>query len=203
MLTPTRPKARSRLTASVRRPAANINRPSATDRRPAVTTNRPAKSKKNAFWTNLFSSVRSVQAVLAAGWRRLHPRKARKFSRTLTKPLSTEPASTWLDQRLATLLLLGLSSIALALLLTKVSPSKVADIGLAQSYLPLLLLIALVTFSLARLALIRRHAVYVSAICTLFVFVAVHSVSFPLIYTLLPFAVIALLELLDLSRNKK
>lgn len=80
--------------------------------------------------------------------------------------------------------------------MTKVSPSKVADIGLAQGYLPLLLLIALLTFSLARLALIRRHAVYVSAICTLFVFVDVHAISFPLMYSMLPFAVIALVELL-------
>lgn len=109
----------------------------------------------------------------------------------------------WLNKHRLHLMLVAVSAISVALLLMKVSPSKVANVGLADTYLPFLLLIALFTFASARLVVQHRRAVVAAAIITLLIFTRVHAVVFPSSYYFLIGGIIILCELLALLVKKR
>lgn len=120
-----------------------------------------------------------------------------------SKDLTDENAQTWLVSKSRSLLLLGFSLTGLFLLLTKVPPAKVADVGLAQSYLPLLALVFILVFSLCRLLLSFRYALYIGIASILLVFIQVHQVILAASYALIPILFVGLSELLIVLAKKR
>ena len=129
------------------------------------------------------------------------PRKERSWQATHPAVRATD-LELWLQARLSFVVIAGISLIALSLLLTKVSPSKVANIGVPATYLPLLVLVGVCTFSLARLVLNRRRASFVAIASVLLVFVRVHAVSLPITYLIVPTILVLGIELFALLAKK-
>jgi len=127
----------------------------------------------------------------------------RKIHAKHTKNLTDANVQSWLVLKSRSLVLLGLSLAALVLLLTKVSPTKVADLGLAQTYLPLLAVIFILFFSLCRLLFSFRYALYIGIGTTALVFIQVHQVIFAASYALIPLFVVGLSELLIVLAKKR
>lgn len=116
---------------------------------------------------------------------------------------SKQAVYDWLQKRVLYLWLAGAALIGLFLLLTTVSPSKVANIGLAETYLPLVSLSGLLFFSLSRLVLGQRHAWYVTLTCTLLLFLQVHAVILPPAYFFVIGGVIGTIELIILLAKNR
>lgn len=87
----------------------------------------------------------------------------------------TPDMSDWLLFHQSQLVLLAISAVLLVLLLLKVSPSKVANIGVPESYLPVLLLVSTVVFSTSRLFLRRRFALYLTYAAIVVLFIQLHQ----------------------------
>ena len=125
---------------------------------------------------------------------------------TMQKSRATSSSASllsWAEARRWQISIAVLSLIAIILLLTTVSPAKVADIFLSESYLPLVLLVAMCTYFTARLWLARRHATYLSLTATLLVFSRVHSLTIPTIYLVFPVICILCIELTVLLAKKR
>ena len=125
---------------------------------------------------------------------------------TTQKSRTTNPTTSllgWAEARRWQISIATLSLIALILLLTTVSPAKVADIFLSESYLPFVLLVAKCTYFTSRLWLARRHATYLSLTATLLVFSRVHSLTIPTIYLVFPVICILCIELTVLLAKKR
>lgn len=111
--------------------------------------------------------------------------------------------SDWLLFHQSQLALLAISAVLLVLLLLKVSPSKVANIGLPESYLPVLLLVAAVVFSASRLFLRRRYALYLTYTAVILLFIQLHQLvitPYYLVFLGLP-VVVAHLALLLVNKR--
>ena len=106
-------------------------------------------------------------------------------------------------RRLVLVFLFGISVLTIALLLTTVSPSKVADVLLPETYLPLLLLMGVMTFSLSYFFLRLRYAVYLTVLVICMTFVRVHSVRLPLSYIIVPLLLLTVFEATILLVKKR
>ncbi|MBP7875629.1 hypothetical protein KA012_01365 [Candidatus Woesebacteria bacterium] len=128
---------------------------------------------------------------------------SRRRKRIDTGEKSNNSTGTWLHERLLYIVLTIASSILLLLLLTKVSPSKVADLGLPESYLPLLLLMFTLSFSTVRLFAKARFAVYAALVATLIIFFRIHHLIAPASYLLGLAGFLFILELLVVLAKKR
>ena len=106
-------------------------------------------------------------------------------------------------RKLVLVFLFGISVLTIAPLLTTVSPSKVADVLLPQTYLPLLLLVGVMTFSLSYFFLHLRYAVYATLLVVCVVFTRVHSVRLPLSYIIVPLLLLTVFEATILLVKKR
>ena len=152
----------------------------------------------HALWVKLQTSVTPLplpsSAVPSASSLTMQKNRATSSSASLM---------SWAEARRWQISIATLSFIALILLLTTVSPAKVADIFLSESYLPFVLLVVVCTYVTSRLWLARRHATYLSLTATLLVFSRVHSLTIPTIYLVFPVICILCIELTVLLAKKR
>lgn len=109
----------------------------------------------------------------------------------------------WFQHRLPYVGLTIVSVIIGILLITTVSPSKVANVGFPETYLPLLVIIGFFAFSASRLFLNHRHASYIALLSVVVVFVQLHNVSFPAAYWLLPVGILVCGEVIALLAKRR
>ncbi len=128
---------------------------------------------------------------------------SRKRKRIEFGEKSINSTKAWLHDKALHIVLTISFSILLVLLLTKVSPSKVADLGLPESYLPLVLLMFILTFSSVRLFAKVRFAVYAALVVTLITFFRIHHLIAPASYLLGLAGFLFILELLVVLAKKR
>lgn len=103
--------------------------------------------------------------------------------------------ATWLRQRALLLLLAAVAAMLVSLILTRVRPSAIADIGLPQSYFAFLLPIALLSFAIGRLFVTNRHAITISLFSTAVCFFQLHAVRVPALFIIGFFVLMLVIEL--------